>query len=188
MVNIVDGGNGLAIKNKVSSDVRTFKFDAITLEEVAELNPVEEIKSDVKVDDVTDADGKVIDRTVSQITTNDNSTHTTINNYYYDSDGKRTTSSGSSLGDSLSDIASGLIKFIKTLVTEGLPAALEILKTLIKSVSDLVGFAFDQIGDIGTGTQNGIIMVLKAIPTPLWGICSVGIIAYVIVGVVKKFF
>lgn len=188
LVNIVDGGNGLAIKNKVSSDVRTFKFDAITLEEVAELNPVEEIKSDVKVDDVTDADGKVIDRTVSQITTNDNSTHTTINNYYYDSDGKRTTSSGSSLGDSLSDIASGLIKFIKTLVTEGLPAALEILKTLIKSVSDLVGFAFDQIGDIGTGTQNGIIMVLKAIPTPLWGICSVGIIAYVIVGVVKKFF
>jgi hypothetical protein len=188
LVNIVDGGNGLAIKNKVSSDVRTFKFDAITLEEVAELNPVEEIKSDVKVDDVTDADGKVIDRTVSQITTNDNSTHTTINNYYYDSDGKRTTSSGSSLGDSLSDIASGLIKFIKTLVTEGLPAALEILKTLIKSVSDLVGFAFDQIGDIGTGTQNGIITVLKAIPTPLWGICSVGIIAYVVVGVVKKFF
>lgn len=188
LVNIVDGGNGLAIKNKVSSDVRTFKFDAITLEEVAELDPVEEIKSDVKVDDVTDADGKVIDRTVSQITTNDNSTHTTINNYYYDSDGNRSTSSGSSLGDSLSDIASGLINFIKTLVTEGLPAALEILKTLIKSVSDLVGFAFDQIGDIGTGSQNGIITVLKAIPTPLWGICSVGIIAYVIVGVIKKFF
>ena len=188
LVNIVDGGNGLAIKNKVSSDVRTFKFDAITLEEVAELNPVEEIKSDVKVDDVTDADGKVIDRTVSQITTNDNSTHTTINNYYYDSDGKRTTSSGSSLGDSLSDIASGLIKFIKTLVTEGLPAALEILKSLIKTISDLLGFIGDQIGDIGQGTQNGLIAVLKAIPVPLWGICSVALLVFVIVGVLKHIF
>lgn len=188
LVNIVDGGNGLAIKNKVSSDVRTFKFDAITLEEVAELNPVEEIKSDVKVDDVTDADGKVIDRTVSQITTNDNSTHTTINNYYYDSDGKRTTSTSSSLGDSLSDIASGLIKFIKTLVTEGLPAALEILKSLIKTISDLLGFIGDQIGDIGQGTQNGLIAVLKAIPVPLWGICSVALLVFVIVGVLKHIF
>lgn len=185
LVHTIDGGNGLSVKDKVSSDVRTFKFDATTLES---LDTPEEIKTDVKVDDVKDADGKLIDRTVSQVVTNDNSTHQTINNYYYDSDGNRKESSGSSIGDSLSDIASGLIKFIKTLVTEGLPAALEILKTLIKSVSDLVGFAFDQIGDIGTGTQNGIITVLKAIPTPLWGICSVGIIAYVVVGVVKKFF
>lgn len=185
LVHTIDGGNGLSVKDKVSSDVRTFKFDATTLES---LDTPEEIKTDVKVDDVKDADGKLIDKTVSQVVTNDNSTHQTINNYYYDSDGNRKESSGSSIGDSLSDIASGLIKFIKTLVTEGLPAALEILKTLIKSVSDLVGFAFDQIGDIGTGTQNGIITVLKAIPTPLWGICSVGIIAYVVVGVVKKFF
>lgn len=185
LVHTIDGGNGLSVKDKVSSDVRTFKFDATTLES---LDSPEEIKSDVKVDDVKDENGKVIDRTVSQVVTNDNSTHQTINNYYYDSDGNRRESSESSIGDSLSDIASGLIKFIKTLVTEGLPAALEILKSLIKTISDLLGFIGDQIGDIGQGTQNGIIAVLKAIPVPLWGICSVGIIAYVIVGVVKKFF
>lgn len=185
LVHTIDGGNGLSVKDKVSSDVRTFKFDATTLES---LDSPEEIKSDVKVDDVKDENGKVIDRTVSQVVTNDHSTHQTINNYYYDSDGNRKESSGSSIGDSLSDIASGLIKFIKTLVTEGLPAALEILKSLIKTISDLLGFIGDQIGDIGQGTQNGIIAVLKAIPVPLWGICSVGIIAYVIVGVVKKFF
>lgn len=185
LVHTIDGGNGLSVKDKVSSDVRTFKFDATTLES---LDSPEEIKSDVKVDDVKDENGKVIDRTVSQVVTNDNSTHQTINNYYYDSDGNRKKSSGSSIGDSLSDIASGLIKFIKTLVTEGLPAALEILKSLIKTISDLLGFIGDQIGDIGQGTQNGIIAVLKAIPVPLWGICSVGIIAYVIVGVAKKFF
>lgn len=185
LVHTIDGGNGLSVKDKVSSDVRTFKFDATTLES---LDSPEEIKSDVKIDDTKDEDGKVIDRTVSQVVTNDNSTHQTINNYYYDSDGNRKESSGSSIGDSLSDIASGLIKFIKTLVTEGLPAALEILKSLIKTISDLLGFIGDQIGDIGQGTQNGIIAVLKAIPVPLWGICSVGIIAYVIVGVVKKFF
>lgn len=185
LVHTIDGGNGLSVKDKVSSDVRTFKFDATTLES---LDSPEEIKSDVKIDDTKDENGKVIDRTVSQVVTNDNSTHQTINNYYYDSDGNRKESSGSSIGDSLSDIASGLIKFIKTLVTEGLPAALEILKSLIKTISDLLGFIGDQIGDIGQGTQNGIIAVLKAIPVPLWGICSVGIIAYVIVGVVKKFF
>lgn len=185
LVHTIDGGNGLSVKDKVSSDVRTFKFDATTLES---LDSPEEIKSDVKIDDIKDENGKVIDRTVSQVVTNDNSTHQTINNYYYDSDGNRKESAGSSIGDSLSDIASGLIKFIKTLVTEGLPAALEILKSLIKTISDLLGFIGDQIGDIGQGTQNGIIAVLKAIPVPLWGICSVGIIAYVIVGVVKKFF
>lgn len=164
LVHVQPGGNGLLVKDKVSSDVRTFKFDALTLESLD--NP-EELKSDVKVDDVKDENGKVIDRTVSQVVTNDNSTHQTINNYYYDSDGNRKESSGSSIGDSLSDIASGLIKFIKTLVTEGLPAALEILKSLIKTISDLLGFIGNQIGDIGQGTQNGIIAVLKAIPVPL---------------------
>lgn len=185
LVHIVDGGNGLSVKDKVSSDVRTFKFDATTLES---LDSPEEIKSDVKIDDTKDENGKVIDRTVSQVVTNDNSTHQTINNYYYDSDGNRKESSGSSIGDSLSDIASGLINFIKTLVTEGLPAALEVLKTLIKSISDLIGFAVDQIGDIGQGASNGLIAVLKAIPVPLWGICSVGLIVFVVAGVLKKIF
>lgn len=189
LVHVWDGGNGLKVKDKVSSDIRSYTFDALTLKSLDDTSDIEPVEDDVnvKTKDTVDSDGKVIDRTVESVTVNNNTTYVT-NNYYYDSDGNKSTSSGSSLGDSLSDIASGLIKFIKTLVTEGLPAALEILKTLIKSVSDLVGFAFDQIGDIGTGTQNGIIMVLKAIPTPLWGICSVGIIAYVIVGVVKKFF
>lgn len=189
LVHVLDGGNGLKIKDKVSSDIRSFTFDALTLKSLDDTSDIESVEDDVdvKTKDTVDSDGKVIDRTVESVTVNNNTTYVT-NNYYYDSDGNKSTSSGSSLGDSLSDIASGLIKFIKTLVTEGLPAALEILKTLIKSVSDLVGFAFDQIGDIGSGTQNGIITVLKAIPAPLWGICSVGIIAYVIVGVVKKFF
>lgn len=185
LVHTIDGGNGLSVKDKVSSDVRTFKFDATTLES---LDSPEEIKSDVKIDDTKNENGKVIDRTVSQVVTNDNSTHQTINNYYYDSDGNRKGSSGSSIGDSLSDIASGLINFIKTLVTEGLPAALEVLKTLIKSISDLIGFAVDQIGDIGQGASNGLIAVLKAIPVPLWGICSVGLIVFVVAGVLKKIF
>lgn len=185
LVHTIDGGNGLSVKDKVSSDVRTFKFDATTLES---LDSPEEIKSEVKIDDTKDENGKVIDRTVSQVVTNDNSTHQTINNYYYDSDGNRKESSGSSIGDSLSDIASGLINFIKTLVTEGLPAALEVLKTLIKSISDLIGFAVDQIGDIGQGASSGLIAVLKAIPVPLWGICSVGLIVFVVAGVLKKIF
>lgn len=150
-------------------------------------NP-EEITPDVKVDEVKDSNGNVVDKKVSQVVVNDNSTHQTINNYYYDSDGNKKESSGSAIGDSLSDIASGLIKFIKTLVTEGLPAALEILKSLIKTISDLLGFIGDQIGDIGQGTQNGIIAVLKAIPVPLWGICSVALIVFVIVGVLKHIF
>lgn len=176
----------------ISSDVRWFKFDALTGKKLDS----SEVGGQVITKDSTDSDGNVITdsngkpvKEVSQIITNDNSSHTTINNYYYNSDGKQSTSpDGSSIGDSLSDIASGLIKFIKTLVTEGLPAALEVLKTLIKSVSDLVGFAFDQIGDIGAGTSQGLIAVLKAIPTPLWGICSVGLIVFVIAGVLKKIF
>lgn len=185
LVHVQSGGNGLFIKDKVSSDIRTFKFDALTLESLD--NP-EEITPDVKVDEVKDSNGNVIDKKVSQVVVNDNSTHQTINNYYYDSDGNKKESSGSAIGDSLSDIASGLIKFIKTLVTEGLPAALEILKSLIKTISDLLGFIGDQIGDIGQGTQNGIIAVLKAIPVPLWGICSVALIVFVIVGVLKHIF
>ena len=185
LVHVQSGGNGLFIKDKVSSDIRTFKFDALTLESLD--NP-EEITPDVKVDEVKDSNGNVIDKKVSQVVVNDNSTHQTINNYYYDSDGNKKESSGSAIGDSLSDIASGLVKFIKTLVTEGLPAALEILKSLIKTISDLLGFIGDQIGDIGQGTQNGIIAVLKAIPVPLWGICSVALIVFVIVGVLKHIF
>lgn len=185
LVHVQPGGNGLFIKDKVSSDIRTFKFDALTLESLD--NP-EEITPDVKVDEVKDSNGNVVDKKVSQVVVNDNSTHQTINNYYYDSDGNKKESSGSAIGDSLSDIASGLVKFIKTLVTEGLPAALEILKSLIKTISDLLGFIGDQIGDIGQGTQNGIIAVLKAIPVPLWGICSVALIVFVIVGVLKHIF
>lgn len=185
LVHVQSGGNGLFIKDKVSSDIRTFKFDALTLESLD--NP-EEITPDVKVDEVKDSNGNVVDKKVSQVVVNDNSTHQTINNYYYDSDGNKKESSGSAIGDSLSDIASGLVKFIKTLVTEGLPAALEILKSLIKTISDLLGFIGDQIGDIGQGTQNGIIAVLKAIPVPLWGICSVALIVFVIVGVLKHIF
>lgn len=185
LVHVQPGGNGLFIKDKVSSDIRTFKFDALTLESLD--NP-EEITPDVKVDEVKDSNGNVVDKKVSQVIVNDNSTHQTINNYYYDSDGNKKESSGSAIGDSLSDIASGLVKFIKTLVTEGLPAALEILKSLIKTISDLLGFIGDQIGDIGQGTQNGIIAVLKAIPVPLWGICSVALIVFVIVGVLKHIF
>lgn len=188
---ILDGAD--KILSDISSDVRTFKFNALDL---SSLDSPEEITSDVVTKDAVDSDGNVIKdsngnpvKEVSQIITNDNSTHTTINNYYYDSNGKQSTSpDGSSIGDSLSDIASGLIKFIKTLVTEGLPAALEILKSLIKTISDLLGFIGDQIGDIGQGTQNGIIAVLKAIPVPLWGICSVALIVFVIVGVLKHIF
>ena len=188
---ILDGAD--KILSDISSDVRTFKFNALDL---SSLDSPEEITSDVVTKDAVDSDGNVIKdsngnpvKEVSQIITNDNSTHTTINNYYYDGNGKQSTSpDGSSIGDSLSDIASGLIKFIKTLVTEGLPAALEILKSLIKTISDLLGFIGDQIGDIGQGTQNGIIAVLKAIPVPLWGICSVALIVFVIVGVLKHIF
>ena len=189
LVHVTDGGNGLFIKDKVSSDIRSFTFDALTLKSLDDTSDIDssENEVDVKTKDTIDSSGNVTDRTVTGSTVINNITNT-VNNYYYDSDGNKKESSGSSIGDSLSDIASGLIKFIKTLVTEGLPAALEVLKTLIKSVSDLVSFAFDQVGDIGTGTSKGLIAVLKAIPTPLWGICSVGLIVFVIAGVLKKIF
>ena len=181
LVHTIDGGNGLSVKDKVSSDVRTFKFDATTLES---LDSPEEIKSDVKIDDTKDKDGKVIDRTVSQVVTNDNSTHQTINNYYYDSDGKRKESSGS---DTLSDILSTLIQFIKTLVTEGLPAALEILQTLIKSLSSMISSALDGL-NVGAGTSNGIIAILKCIPASCWSLVVIGVIVLVVVGILKHIF
>lgn len=181
LVHTIDGGNGLSVKDKVSSDVRTFKFDATTLES---LDSPEEIKSDVKIDDTKDENGKVIDRTVSQVVTNDNSTHQTINNYYYDSDGKRKESSGS---DTLSDILSTLIQFIKTLVTEGLPAALEILQTLIKSLSSMISSALDGL-NVGAGTSNGIIAVLKCIPASCWSLVVIGVIVLVVVGILKHIF
>ena len=181
LVHTIDGGNGLSVKDKVSSDVRTFKFDATTLES---LDSPEEIKSDVKIDDTKDENGKVIDRTVSQVVTNDNSTHQTINNYYYDSDGKRKESSGS---DTLSDILSTLIQFIKTLVTEGLPAALEILQTLIKSLSSMISSALDGL-NVRAGTSNGIIAVLKCIPASCWSLVVIAVIILVVVGVLKHIF
>ena len=189
LVHVTDGGNGLFIKDKVSSDIRSFTFDALTLKSLDDTSDIDssENKVDVKTKDTIDSSGNVTDRTVTGSTVINNITNT-VNNYYYDSDGNKKESSGSSIGDSLSDIASGLIKFIKTLVTEGLPAALEILKSLIKTISDLLGFIGDQIGDIGQGTQNGLIAVLKAIPVPLWGICSVALIVFVIVGVLKHIF
>ena len=190
LVHVIDGGNGLSVKDKVSSDIRSFTFDALTLkslDDTSDIEPVSQDKVEVSTKDTVDSDGNVTDRTVTGSTVINNITNT-VNNYYYDSDGNKKESSGSAIGDSLSDIASGLIKFIKTLVTEGLPAALEILKSLIKTISDLLGFIGDQIGDIGQGTQNGIIAVLKAIPVPLWGICSVALIVFVIVGVLKHIF
>lgn len=189
LVHVTDGGNGLFIKDKVSSDIRSFTFDALTLKSLDDTSDIDssENKVDVKTKDTIDSSGNVTDRTVTGSTVINNITNT-VNNYYYDSDGNKKESSGSSIGDSLSDIASGLIKFIKTLVTEGLPAALEILKSLIKTISDLLGFIGDQIGDIGQGTQNGLIAVLKAIPVPLWGICSVALLVFVIVGVLKHIF
>lgn len=174
------------VLSDVSSDVRTFKFDAMTYENLD--NP-EEIESEVITKDTMDANGNVSGKEVTQIITNDNSTHTTINNYYYDSDGNKSTSpNGSSAGDTLSDILSGLIQFIKTLVTEGLPAAVEILKTVLSSVTDLVGSIVDDIGDIGSGSSNGIIAVLKAIPVQFWGIVCLGVLVMVVGGVIKHLF
>lgn len=172
----------------ISSDVRHFKFDAIT----GELLDLSDVTSDVITKDVTDSDGNIITdsdgnpiKQVSQIITNDNSTHTTINNYYYDADGKESTSADGS--DVLSNILSTLIKFIKTLVTEGLPAALEILKTLISSVSGIVSDALSNI-DIGTGTTNGILVVFKALPAGMWSLLMIGILVLVVVGIINRIF
>ena len=169
------------VMSDVSSDVRTFKFDAMTYENLD--NP-EEIESEVVTKDTTDANGNVTGKEVTQIITNDNSTHTTINNYYYDSDGNKSTTPNGS-GSTLSDILSGLIDFIKTLVTEGLPAAVEILTTVIEQVVKLVSSVVSDIGDIGSGTSSGIIAVFKALPASLWAVVALGVVVFVIGGVIK---
>lgn len=165
----------------VSSDVRTFKFNALDL---SSLDNPDTIQSDVSVKDTVDSNGNTI-KEVSQIVTNDDSTHTTINNYYYNSDGKQSTSSDGS--DTLSSILSTLIKFIKTLVTEGLPAALEILQTLIKSLSSMISSALDGL-NVGAGTSNGIIAILKCIPASCWSLVVIGVIVLVVVGILKHIF
>lgn len=163
----------------VSSDVRTFKFNALDL---SSLDNPDTIQSDVSVKDTVDSNGNTI-KEVSQIVTNDDSTHTTINNYYYNSDGKQSTSSDGS--DTLSSILSTLIKFIKTLVTEGLPAALEILKTLVSSLTGIVSDALNNI-DIGTGTTNGILAIFKAFPAAMWSLLLIGMVVLLIVGIVNR--
>ena len=169
--------NGL---KDTSSDVRHFKYNALTGERV----DASDVVSNVVTKDVTDEKGNTV-KEVAQITTNDNSTHETINNYYYDSDGNKSNSStGSSV---LSDILSELIQFIKTLVAEGLPAALEILKTLISSLTGIVSDAFNNI-DIGTGTTNGILAVFKALPPAMWSLLLIGIVVLVVVGIINRIF
>ncbi len=163
----------------VSSDVRTFKFNALDL---SSLDNPDTIQSDVSVKDTVDSNGNTI-KEVSQIVTNDDSTHTTINNYYYNSDGKQSISSDGS--DTLSSILSTLIKFIKTLVTEGLPAALEILKTLISSLTGIVSDALNNI-DIGAGTTNGILAIFKAFPAAMWSLLLIGLVVLLVVGIVNR--
>lgn len=172
----------------ISSDVRWFKFDAVTGKKLDS----SEVGGQVVTKDSVDSDGSVITdsngnpiKEVSQIITNDNSTHTTINNYYYDSNGKQSSNSDGS--DILSNILSTLIKFIKTLVTEGLPAALEILKTLISSITGIVSDALNNI-DIGSGTTNGILAVFKALPPAMWSLLLIGILVLVVVGIINRIF
>lgn len=186
LVHVIDGGNGLSVKDKVSSDIRSFTFDALTLkslDDTSDIEPVSQDKVEVTTKDTVDSDGNVTDRTVTGSTVINNITNT-VNNYYYDSDGNKKESSGS---DTLSDILSTLIKFIKTLVTEGLPAALEILQTLIKSLSSMISSALDGL-NVGAGTTNGIIAVLKCIPASCWSLVVIAVIILVVVGVLKHIF
>lgn len=186
LVHVIDGGNGLSVKDKVSSDIRSFTFDALTLkslDDTSDIEPVSQDKVEVTTKDTVDSDGNVTDRTVTGSTVINNITNT-VNNYYYDSDGNKKESSGS---DTLSDILSTLIKFIKTLVTEGLPAALEILQTLIKSLSSMISSSLDGL-NVGAGTTNGIIAVLKCIPASCWSLVVIAVIILVVVGVLKHIF
>lgn len=186
LVHVIDGGNGLSVKDKVSSDIRSFTFDALTLkslDDTSDIEPVSQDKVEVTTKDTVDSDGNVTDRTVTGSTVINNITNT-VNNYYYDSDGNKKESSGS---DTLSDILSTLIKFIKTLVTEGLPAALEILQTLIKSLSSMISSALDGL-NVGAGTTNGIIAVLKCIPASCWSLVVIAVIILVVIGVLKHIF
>lgn len=186
LVHVIDGGNGLSVKDKVSSDIRSFTFDALTLkslDDTSDIEPVSQDKVEVTTKDTVDSDGNVTDRTVTGSTVINNITNT-VNNYYYDSDGNKKESSGS---DTLSDILSTFIKFIKTLVTEGLPAALEILQTLIKSLSSMISSALDGL-NVGAGTTNGIIAVLKCIPASCWSLVVIAVIILVVIGVLKHIF
>lgn len=182
-----DGGS-MRVKDKVSSDIRSFTFDALTLKSVDDTSDIDSTENEVtvKTKDTVDDTGKVTDRRVESVVVNDTTTNQTINNYYYDGNGNKSDNSSGN-GSALNDILSGLISFIKTLVTEGLPAAIEILKTVIKSISDLVSSALDGL-NVGEGTSNGIIAVLKCIPASCWSLVVIAVIILVVVGVLKHIF
>ena len=182
-----DGGS-LRVKDKVSSDIRSFTFDALTLKSVDDTSDIDSTENEVnvKTKDTVDDTGKVTDRRVESVVVNNTTTNQTINNYYYDGNGNKSDNSSGN-GSALNDILSGLISFIKTLVTEGLPAAIEILKTVIKSISDLVSSALDGL-NVGEGTSNGIIAVLKCIPASCWSLVVIGVIVLVVVGILKHIF
>lgn len=182
-----DGGS-MRVKDKVSSDIRSFTFDALTLKSVDDTSDIDSTENEVnvKTKDTVDDTGKVTDRRVESVVVNDTTTNQTINNYYYDGNGNKSDNSSGN-GSVLNDILSGLISFVKTLVTEGLPAAIEILKTVIKSISDLVSSALDGL-NVGEGSSNGIIAVLKCIPASCWSLVVIAVIILVVVGVLKHIF
>ena len=180
--------SSLRVKDKVSSDIRSFTFDALTLKSIDDISDIDSTENEVnvKTKDTVDDTGKVTDRRVESVVVNDTTTNQTINNYYYDGNGNKSDNSSGN-GSALNDILSGLISFIKTLVTEGLPAAIEILKTVIKSISDLVSSALDGL-NVGEGSSNGIIAVLKCIPASCWSLVVIAVIILVVVGVLKHIF
>lgn len=180
--------SSLRVKDKVSSDIRSFTFDALTLKSIDDISDIDSTENEVnvKTKDTVDDTGKVTDRRVESVVVNDTTTNQTINNYYYDGNGNKSDNSSGN-GSTLNDILSGLISFIKTLVTEGLPAAIEILKTVIKSISDLVSSALDGL-NVGEGSSNGIIAVLKCIPASCWSLVVIAVIILVVVGVLKHIF
>lgn len=180
--------SSLRVKDKVSSDIRSFTFDALTLKSIDDISDIDSTENEVnvKTKDTVDDTGKVTDRRVESVVVNDTTTNQTINNYYYDGNGNKSDNSSGN-GSALNDILSGLISFIKTLVTEGLPAAIEILKTVIKSISDLVSSALDGL-NVGEGSSNGIIAVLKCIPASCWSLVVIGVIVLVVVGILKHIF
>lgn len=180
--------SSLRVKDKVSSDIRSFTFDALTLKSIDDISDIDSTENEVnvKTKDTVDDTGKVTDRRVESVVVNDTTTNQTINNYYYDGNGNKSDNSSGN-GSALNDILSGLISFIKTLVTEGLPAAIEILKTVIKSISDLVSSALDGL-NVGEGSSNGIIAILKCIPASCWSLVVIGVIVLVVVGILKHIF
>ena len=180
--------SSLRVKDKVSSDIRSFTFDALTLKSIDDISDIDSTENEVnvKTKDTVDDTGKVTDRRVESVVVNDTTTNQTINNYYYDGNGNKSDNSSGN-GSALNDILSGLISFIKTLVTEGLPAAIEILKTVIKSISDLVSSTLDGL-NVGEGSSNGIIAVLKCIPASCWSLVVIAVIILVVVGVLKHIF